>query len=322
MTTNTKRLAPQRIAVLLGGDSAEREISLQSGAAVVSALSAGGHDVVSIDPRDVALSEFDWSKVDVAFLALHGGAGENGEIQAVLDAAGVCYTGSGAAASRLAFSKSAAKERFFQWNVPTPAYVLIHEADDDAQIHKRAHAVGFPLVVKPNSQGSSLGVTIVRTPEELPHALLRCFHLDSFGVLEAAVSGTEWTQAVLDEELLPLIQIQTHRSFFDYDAKYADGATGYQFDFTLPRNVEASIRSAALGAVRSLDVAGVARVDLMLDQFSRPWVLEVNTIPGLTDHSLVPKAAARKGWGLGQLCEAAVQSALASQPEQDRRNAA
>ena len=305
-------LDPMRIAVLAGGESAERAVSLQSGAAVTRALSERGHQVTKIDPAGTDLAAVDWDDFSVAFLALHGPFGEDGQVQSILESAGIAYTGSNAAVSRLAFSKSASKERFIQHGVPTPPYVLIHESDDAARIQQEAQRLGYPLVVKPDAQGSSLGVSIIDSPEQLPQALTRCFELDAFGILEPAVVGTEWTVGLLDDLVLPLIQIETGRQFFDYQAKYEDDDTVYRFEFSLPSNLVQAIESAGRRAGEALGTRGVVRVDIRVDRLHRPWVLEINTIPGFTDHSLIPKAAARLGIGLGELCERAIQSCLAT----------
>lgn len=299
-----------RIVVLMGGDSAEREISLKSGAAVSVALSSLGHQVIDIDPAETSLTTYDWQGIDAVFIALHGTFGEDGGVQEILENAGVPYTGSDPQASRLAFSKSAAKERFALQDVPTAPYVLIHESDTAERIRREAVALGYPLVVKPDAQGSSLGVSIVRTPDDLAQALTQCFHYDSFGLLESYVAGTEWTVGLIDEEVLPLIRIGSDRGFFDFQAKYVDDATRYEFDVDVPAEVTAEIERTARNACRALGTRGLARVDLILDKFQRPWVLEVNTVPGLTDHSLCPKAAARKGLPFASLCERLVRSCL------------
>ncbi|HEY2253191.1 MAG TPA: D-alanine--D-alanine ligase [Planctomycetaceae bacterium] len=299
-----------RIAVLSGGPSAERLISLKSGSAVARALAAFGHSISEIDPAVVDVSNFDWGPFDVAFIALHGKFGEDGQIQQILEQALIPYTGSGVAASRLAFSKSASKERFAQHQVPTAPYVLIHESDTAHRIGQQAHQLGYPLVVKPDTQGSSLGVTIVQKPADLPAALARCFHYDSFGLLEQALMGSEWTVGLIDERALPAIHIETKRAFFDYAAKYEDDETRYQFDYDVPAEVVDSIVQTARNACAAVGTSGLARVDLIVDRSGTPQVLEVNTVPGLTDHSLVPKAAARVGMSLTDLCQECVQSAL------------
>lgn len=308
--TEFRRGGPWKIAVLLGGDSAEREISLASGAHVVETLRARGHHVSEIDPKFVNLTTYDWSEIDVAFLALHGKYGEDGHVQAILDLLGVPYTGSDAEASRIGISKSATKERLIQHHIPTANYVLIHESDSEERILAHAKSIGFPLVIKPDTQGSSLGVSIVNCASEMRQAITKCFELDSFGIIEAAIIGTEWTVGMLDELQLPAIQISTDRQFFTYEAKYQDDDTGYKFDYAVPHEVVRKIEQTAVQACRALGTRGLARVDIMLDKSLRPFVLEINTIPGLTDHSLVPKAAARMGWDFAELCERALFSCL------------
>lgn len=310
MTDSQSNPAPLNIVVLAGGESAESEISQKSGESVTRALSSRGHQVQTVDPSVVDLETFDWSQCDVAFIALHGTYGEDGAIQATLDRLGVPYSSCDAATSKLTFSKSASKERFIQNNVNTPAYVLIHESDNAQRIEQHARTMGYPLVVKPDAQGSSLGVSIVNSPEELPQALARCFHYDSFGILESAIQGSEWTVSMINDRALPLIQIQTPHEFFDYDAKYVEDSTQYLFEFELPTNVIQSIMKTGANACEALGTKGIVRVDLLLDRFQKPWVLEVNTIPGFTDHSLVPKAAAQAGIDFGELCEGVLMKCL------------
>jgi D-alanine-D-alanine ligase len=310
MRTSFPQFQTFRIAVLCGGDSDEREISLQSGHCVAEALRERGHEVTLVDPAETPPEAALFRDVDAAFLALHGRNGEDGTIQTVLDRMGVVFTGSGAEASRLAFSKSASKERFFQCGVPTPRYVLVHESDNVQRCCELADRIGFPLVVKPDSQGSSLGVSIVRTPESLAAALKRCFRFDSFALLEQMVDGTEWTLPLLDDEPLPLIQVSTPREFFDFTAKYEDPATEYRFEFAESRAEISSLVDAGNRAARAIGTKGLARVDLRLDGEGRPWVLEVNTIPGLTEHSLLPKAAVQSGLALGELYERCLERSL------------
>ncbi len=297
-----------RVAVLAGGDSDERSVSLKSGMAVVEALAQAGHRVLHLDPAIVELSGIDWSQFDVAFVALHGRFGEDGQVQQLLDEAAVPYTGSSALASRLAFSKSAAKERFEQFGVPTPRYSLIHYNDDLQQISRKADDIGYPLVVKPDTQGSSLGVSIVRSPEQLPNALKLCFQYDVFGVVETMIEGTEWTVGLIDAQTLPAIKIETDREFFDWQAKYEDDETRYIFDANVPPDVIANMELVAKNACSALGTSGLARVDLRLDAQNQPWVLEINTVPGFTDHSLLPKAAARMGIDFVTLCDRIVKA--------------
>lgn len=315
-TPHMRRTTALGVAVLLGGASAERTVSLQSGAAVATALRQAGHSVVCIDPAETDLSKADWSGIDVAFVALHGRFGEDGQVQKILERASVPYTGSDVATSRLAISKSASKERFTQCGVATPPYILIHESDPAARILAQAKTLRFPLVVKPDTQGSSLGVSIIRDPGALPQALARCFQYDSFGLLEAHVAGSEWTAGFIDQQALPPIHIGTNRAFFDFEAKYNDDATRYEFDAGLSAATADRLGRAAAAACRALGTRGLARADLILDRHDQAWVLEVNTVPGLTDHSLVPKAAARAGISFVDLCERCLHAAF----ENGRKN--
>ena len=260
-----------RVAVLSGGDSSEREISLQSGQAVANALSERGHTVVIVDPGHSQPEAAHFRDVDVAFLALHGRGGEDGQIQTLLDRMGVFYPGSGPEASRLAFSKSASKERFFQSQVPTPPYVLVHESDSPTRVCEQALRIGFPLVVKPDTQGSSLGVSLVESLEALPEALKNCFRYDSFGLLETAIAGTEWTLPLLDDDPLPLIQIETQGVIFDFTAKYHDERTVYHFHSPEDAFV-ARLTETGQSAAKAIGTKGLVRVDLRVDHHGRPWI--------------------------------------------------
>ena len=299
-----------RIALLAGGDSDEREISLKSGTAVESALAQSGHRVLHLDPAIVEIAGIDWSQFDVAFIALHGRFGEDGQVQDLLEKAGVRYTGSNATASRIAFSKSAAKEKFAECGVPTPNSILIHYTDDLDRIRQQADQIGYPLVVKPDSQGSSLGISIVRNPYDLANAVRLCFQFDGFGLLEAMIEGTEWTVGLIDRETLPAIQIQTNREFYDWQAKYVDDDTQYIFDAAVAPSLIQRIEATGFAACAAIGTSGMARADIRLDAHHQPWVLEVNTVPGMTDHSLLPKAAARMGISFPALCDRLVQDCL------------
>lgn len=293
----------QRVALLYGGASAERDISLQSGAAVEAALRSRGDDVTPIDPRNVDLRNVDWSPFDVAFIALHGTFGEDGGVQRILETAGLPFTGSSSGASRLAFNKSAAKERFFQFDVASPNAMLVGENDSPARIDQCLRSVGFPLVVKPNSQGSSLGVSIVRDATDLPVAMTAGLQYDRFCLLEEFVPGEEWTVALIDRDVLPPIRIEPTAKFFDYDAKYESEETRYCVNPDMSRELRTRIASAALRACAAIGTSGAVRVDMIVDSTGRPQVLEVNTVPGLTSHSLLPMAAREAGLSFEELCE-------------------
>ena len=296
------------VAVLLGGTSPEREISLESGEAVTAALRVNGHAVTPIDPRDTDLHTADWSGVDVVFIALHGTFGEDGSVQRILETAGVAFTGSASGPSRLAFSKSAAKERWQQFGVRTADSILVHSADGEHRNALRSARIGYPLVVKPDAQGSSLGVSIVKSPGELAPALALCFEYGEFALMESFIAGREWTVAVIDDEVLPPLRITPTVSFFDFDAKYADEST--QHDFGGSAELRELIGTTAQRACRCLQTSCAVRVDLIVDACDRPWVLEVNTVPGFTSHSLLPMAAREAGMTFESLCDRLARDAV------------
>ncbi len=303
---------PLRVLVLSGGPSAEREISLQSGQAVATALESIGHVVTPFDPRHEQLTGVDASQFDIAFVALHGRYGEDGGVQAQLEAIGLPYTGSGPEASALAFSKTAAKASFLSHGVPTPAAVAFQAGEPLTEVVARATHLGFPVVVKPDRQGSSLGIRFAHTPDELAAAIEAALAFDSQGLIEVAIAGEEWTVPLLDEEVLPPIRIGTPHAFFDYEAKYLREDTAYEFPEDVPLERLALIQDTAQHAARSLGVSSLSRVDLRVDPSGQPWVLEVNTIPGLTDHSLAPKSAAQRGLTFAQMCEDICRRAIAA----------
>ncbi|HEY2841180.1 MAG TPA: D-alanine--D-alanine ligase [Pirellulales bacterium] len=301
-----------RVALLAGGDSAEREISRISGEQVQAALGRAGHNVTMFDPATREVEKIPWDEFDACFLALHGGAGEDGRIQRRLESLGVYFTGSGSAASRLAMCKSASKERFFQAGLPTLPYVLLHSADSPDEILERTGGLPAPLVVKPDSQGSSLGLGLAGCPEELCAAVDRALALDPFVLVEPCVVGREFTVAVLGRQALPVIEIVTPDGWFDYEAKYESAMTEHRFETGLTAEKTEQLERLAVEAVEALGASGLTRVDLIVDRRGRPWLLEVNTIPGLTPHSLAPKAAARHGMDLAMLCDWMLEDCLAT----------
>ena len=305
-----ERDLPLRLVVLAGGDSAERAISLRSGQAVAEALESAGHQVTLVDPAVLSVGRVDWSRHDACFIALHGGAGEDGRIQHELAQLGVPFTGSDAEACRLAMSKSASKDRFFARGVPTLEYELVGPADAPHDVALYAARLGFPLIVKPDCQGSSIGITAVRAPDGLAAAILHARQYDEVCLIEPLVAGREFTVALLDDRPLPTIEIVAPDSIFSYAAKYESALTEYRFDFALPATARAQIAAAAVGAGRALGTRGLARVDLVRSHWGHVSVLEVNTVPGLTERSLAPQAAARAGVSISQLCEWMVRQCL------------
>jgi D-alanine-D-alanine ligase len=301
---------PLHVAVLAGGDSPEREVSLRSGAAVGQALAEAGHRTTAIDPAGRQLADIDWSAVDVCFIALHGGAGEDGSVQRELERIGVPYTGSGPDACRLAMSKSASKERFAQHGVPTPPWATIDAHDALCDPQACVCALEYPLVIKPDSQGSSLGVSVVESPAEVSAAVEAASLYDGVVIAEPWIAGREFTVAVLGDRALPILEIVAAERFFSYEAKYKSGETQYRFDFELDTPTRVALLHASVAATRALSTRGLVRVDLLVGRDGRVWVLEVNAIPGMTARSLAPLAAQRAGLPMPALCDTLVRQCL------------
>lgn len=299
-----------RVAVLMGGASAEREISLLSGKAVSSALSELGHNVTEVIVNEESLPGVSWEDVDVAFVALHGGAGEDGRIQAQLEKAGVCYTGSGPEASRLAMNKIDAKRILEDNGILTPAYRHIDSHTEEDTILAAARDIGYPVVVKPVCEGSTLGVAIVKGEGDLPAAAGASLAYGEGALVEAYVPGRELTVAILGENALPVLEIRPAGEFYDYTAKYKDHNTGYDTHIELPRHVLEEVSDAAVASHRALGCRDISRVDIRLSKDMKAFVLEVNTIPGMTDTSLVPKAAEAAGMSYRDLVEKILSMAL------------
>jgi len=288
---------PQRIAVLMGGLSAEREVSLNSGAAVSKALTEAGYDViaVSVDEASVPLP----AGIDLAFLALHGTFGEDGQVQDLLAARGIPYTGASAAVSRIAFDKEKTKEKLREHGVPTP----------EGQLVRRLEEVTLPLPVfiKPNAQGSSVGTRAATTPEELASALKEALKFDSSALVERLIVGRELTVGVLGDQVLPIVEIHPLDGFYDYTNKYTKGRTEYFCPARIPEDVTQIIQRHALTAHRAIGGAVYSRIDFLLEKDLSPSCLEINTIPGMTATSLLPKAAAAVGLTFPQLCRRIVE---------------
>ncbi len=309
-----------RILVLAGGPSSEREISLKSGRAVAQALTDAGHCVSLFDPRLEQLTSIESLRFDVAFIALHGRYGEDGGVQQQLEAIGLPYTGSDPEASALAFSKSDAKARFKECSVATPEAVTFDVDDSIEECVLRAAVLGFPVVVKPDRQGSSIGISFAHDADELATAIETALAFDAKGVIEIAIPGEEWTVPLIDEMVLPPIRIGTPHAFFDYEAKYLREDTAYEFPEDTPIDRLNLIVETAQQAAKALGATSLSRVDLRVDSTGRPWVLEVNTVPGLTDHSLAPKSAARRGMSFPALCEEVCLRAIAAHHDRSSRH--
>ncbi|MGZ8184975.1 MAG: D-alanine--D-alanine ligase [Methylobacter sp.] len=281
-----------RVAVLMGGCAAEREVSLKSGAAVYKALKNKGVDAVAVDVTGSPIEALAELKVDRVFNIIHGRGGEDGVLQGVLEVLGIPYTGSGVMASALTMDKLRTKLCWLGYGLATPKwYLLKGENDLDACIEK----LGFPVIVKPAQEGSSIGMSKATNREELLKALEVAaeYYCDVYA--EAWVSGKEYTVAVLSGEALPVIRLETPHAFYDYDAKYHATTTQYHCPCGLSQDQELQLRELAVKAGDVVGVKGWARVDVFIDNLGQYQLIEVNTVPGMTDHSLVPMAAKQAG---------------------------
>ncbi len=287
-----------KVIVLLGGDSAEREVSLRSGAAVVRALQNVGIDATGFDwsvGRLLPLLALQPSRV---FIALHGRGGEDGEIQGALDASGIPYTGSRVLGCALAMDKIRAKQLWLSLGLPTPAFTTLAPPVDAARVTAN---LGLPLMVKPAREGSSVGISLVETTAALAPAVDVARKFDSAVLAEAYVHGAEYTLPLVDGVALPSIRLETPRKFYDYEAKYHADSTRYYCPSGLSSAQEHAIQEIGLKAFDALGASGWGRVDFMVDTQGRPWLIELNIVPGMTDHSLVPMAARAAGWSFEYL---------------------
>lgn len=296
------------VTVLAGGPGAEREVSLESGRAVSAALERIGHRVALCDIGPGDLTALD-HEADFVFIALHGEFGEDGTVQELLDHRGIKYSGSGAAASRVAMDKVQTKRIFQQAGIPTPGFYEVNEETIDEAIG-HLHA---PCVVKPVSSGSSVDTFICHTDEAIRRAGADVVRKYGTALVERYIAGRELTVGILGALALPVCEIRTRRAFYDYAAKYLDDDTQYLFDLDLSGKTIQRVQEIAGAAHEALSCRVFSRVDFMIDgRTNEPFVLEVNTIPGFTSHSLVPKAAARVGIGFDELCQRIIELSMAS----------
>ncbi len=336
------------LVVLMGGTSAEREISLRTGAGIAHALRERGHAVTAIDTADGSvllpgtesgrplpegsalatrqeasiLRAAGLERADLVFLALHGGAGEDGTVQALLDLAGVTYTGSGMLASAMAMDKAVSKRLFEHAGIPTPAWRLYRRREGRVPSEDDALAVGgFPVILKPNDEGSTFGLSVVESAAGLAAAYDEALRYSNDVLLEAFIPGRELTVAVLGEQVLPVVEIRPKSGLYDYESKYTKGMSDYFCPADLSPEKTREVQDLSLRACHVLDTAGVARVDFRLAPDGTPYCLEVNTIPGMTATSLVPMAAKAAGMSFPDLCERIAALAL-ERAKADRRPAA
>ena len=296
-------ISPWNITVMLGGPSAEREVSLRSGAAVAAALRSVGHTVHELDPRMP-----DWvlpPGTDVVFLALHGTYGEDGTVQAQLEKLGVPYTGCDSEASRVAFDKVLTKERCFKARVPTAPHLVF-----DSPAAPWPKGWQPPLVIKPVCQGSSVGLQFVREMNDWSRALAESLRHDARVLVEEQIIGRETTVGILEDTALPVVEVRPKSGGYDYTNKYTKGATEYFCPASFDAVTTQRIQDAGLGAFRAIGGRDYARVDVMVRADGSPVVLEVNTLPGMTETSLLPKAAAAAGLSYAGLCQKMVELAM------------
>jgi D-alanine-D-alanine ligase len=287
-----------RVAVLFGGDSSEREISLLTGQAVLGALTSRGVDAHAFDPRDRGLAELVSERFARVWIALHGPGGEDGTLQGALDYLGMPYTGSGVMGSAIAMDKLRTKRLALSLGIPTADFVVLSgEQDFDRALER----LKLPLIVKPATQGSSVGMSKVEHAQDLPAAYAAAARFEPVVFAEPWIPGKEYTVSLLQDAALPSIRIETPKTFYDYEAKYFRDDTRYFCPSGLSASAEAHLANLALGAFEAVGASGWGRADFMMDAAGRPLLLEVNTIPGMTSHSLVPMAARAVGIDFAEL---------------------
>jgi len=311
----------KNIVVLMGGISPEREVSLRSGNAVAKALTEAGFNVSCIDVKDEKIEELDHMEIDVAFIALHGYFGEDGGVQELLESKGILYTGSGINASKLAMDKLATKKCFIEAGLTTPDYITVTEFQEFTEIQQEINNLGLPVVLKPTRNGSSIGISIIKDAKNLQTGLEKAFEFGYELLIEKYIKGRELTLGILDDKALPIIEIKTAVEFYNYDAKYKDNRTEYLIVKTTSGNDKNTVedflnntgylspslyneaQELALNAHKVLGCRGFSRVDMLLDNIGKFYLLEVNTIPGFTEKSLLPKAAKAAGMSFSSLCK-------------------
>ena len=296
-----------RVAVLHGGSSAERDVSLISGKAVLAGLERRGVSVVGFDPAQRALTDLLTLKIERVWIALHGPGGEDGTVQGALEFLGVPYTGSGVMGSAIGMDKLRTKRLAQAVGIPTADFVVLRDAHDlDTAIER----LGLPLIVKPGSQGSSVGMARVEKAVDLPDAWSNALRVDPVVFAEPWITGGEYTVAILQGQALPSIRIETPRAFYDYEAKYLRDDTRYFCPSGLSSQAEQHLAKLALASFEACGAEGWGRADFMMDRTGRPLLLEINTVPGMTDHSLVPMAARTAGFDFDELVWRVLETSL------------
>ena len=300
-------LTDKRVGVLMGGTSAEREISLKSGAAIYSALKGLGYNAVDIDAGPDVCIALSREKIEIAFLALHGGHGENGSVQGMLEVLGIPYTGSGVLASALAMDKEASKKVFVYHNIPVPPFIILNRQSSSPSPFP---SFDLPWVVKPATEGSSVGVSIVRDKAKFEEALEKAFSYSSRVILEKYIGGKEVHIGILNDRVLGGVEVRPSLEFYNYKAKYTPGFTEYILPPEINKGAYEKAKEAAFSAHVALGCKGATRMDLRIDTEDNPYVLEVNTIPGMTETSLLPKIASLAGFDFPSLIEEIIRGAV------------
>jgi D-alanine-D-alanine ligase len=313
------KLTDKRIGVLMGGQSAEREVSLRSGRAIHNALKGLGYDVVAIDVGHDFLDVFKKEKIEIAFIALHGGYGENGSIQGLLEFLGIPYTCSGVLASALAMDKEASKKIFLYNKIPVPPFIIVQSLAFKVQRSemKIKSLINFPLpwVVKPATEGSSVGVTIVREDIKIRPAVKKALSLSNRAIIEKYIRGKEVHIGILNGRVLGGVEVRPSLEFYNYEAKYTAGMTEYVLPPEIKNRVYKRAKEVALNAHIALGCGGATRVDLIINTKGNPYVLEVNTIPGMTETSLLPKIAKQSGMDFPGMAEEILRGAINASKE-------
>ncbi|BCA92222.1 D-alanine--D-alanine ligase [Vreelandella aquamarina] len=296
-----------RVVVVYGGTSAERDVSLKSGAAILAALKRQGVDALGYDPKEGGLAGLERLAPSAVFVALHGRGGEDGTFQGALELLGVPYTGSGVLASALGMDKQRTKQVWQAVGLPTPESIMLSENADWAAV---VNQLGLPMMVKPVHEGSTLGISIVKSRDELKAAYTAAAKFDARVMAERFIVGDEYTVALLGDDVLPAIRVEVPGGFYDYEAKYIANTTQYHLPCGLSEQDEQALAALCKEAFLAVGGEGWGRIDVMRDAAGKCWLIEVNTVPGMTDHSLVPQAAAYAGIDFDQLVMRILQTAV------------
>jgi len=309
-------MAKAKILVLMGGWSEEREVSLRSGSAVLKALQNMGYEAQGMDLKEIAVQQIVDYQPDLVYLALHGKDGEDGTVQGMLEIMGLRYTGSGVAASAIGINKVLTKKIVSFEGIPTAPFTIIKKTEfntSESRIKDLIETIGLPLVIKAATQGSSIGTYIVKDAAAVPKAIEAAFEYDPEVLVEKFIEGTEVTSAVVgneNPEVLPLIEITSENEFYDFESKYTPGMCAHIIPARVEQSVQDRIADLSLVIYKTLNCRGCARIDFMIDKSGQPFMLEVNTIPGMTEMSLVPDAARAAGMSFEQIVDKIVQLGL------------